>query len=278
MRLADFPIIQEIVAEYRQLRENGHCREDATKTLLQQYQNEIGSGTEDDGILFQIGLADAQLACRELTEKAAAQGIAALERLQSSNWKIALSDINKRRAHYASAPMPEKRTIKPKPMIRCPWEIGDTFAYRLQGPYAEQYEIAGKYFLFRMVDAGEDDRGRYPIVTVSFWEQEPFPQNAQEFQAAPLLKVQNGGRGFSRKDHFEYRTMILSKSNRELDSFPFRYVGNFRDVRLPGDEIIFENPWFSILSRLSGFDRDCALIWRMHKYCTQGVLLPFEWK
>ncbi len=278
MRLTDFPIIQEIVAEYRQLREDGNCRDDATKKLLRQYRNEIESGAEDDGILFWIGLADAQFACRELTEEAAAQSIAALERLTSSNWKIAPSDINKRRAHYASAPMPEKRAIKPKPTIQCPWRIGDTFAYRLQGPYAEQYEIAGKYFLFRMVGAGEDSRGRYPIVTVSFWEQEPFPQNAQEFQAAPLLKVQNGGRSFSRKDHFEYRTMILSKSNHEMNAFPFQYVGNFQDVCLPEDEIVFENPWFSILSRLSSFDRDCALIWRMHQYCTQGILLPFEWK
>jgi len=128
-----------------------------------------------------------------------------------------------------------------------------------------------------MVDVAEDDRGRYPIATVSFWEEEPFTQNAQQFQSAPLLKVQNGGRAFSRVDHFEYRTMILAKSNRELKSFPFQHVGNFRDAPLPEDEIIFDNPWFSTLSRLANFDQECALIWRMDQYCAKGILLPFEW-
>ena len=268
MRLTDFPLIEEVVNSYRTLREEGCSRDDATKKLMTEYQNEIECGAEDDGILFWVGLADAQYACKELTKNVAMQGVSALAQLESSDWAVSKFDINKRRERYASAPMPERKAIKPKPKVLCPWNIGDTFAYQLQGPYAKQYQIEGKYFLFRMVDAGEDKSGRYPIVTVTFWEEEPFPKNAQEFQAAPLLKVNNGGRQFSRKDHFEYRTMILIRSNRELKNFPFQYVGNFQDVPLPNDEIIFDFPWFCTLSALADFDKDCGLIWRMNKYCT----------
>lgn len=275
MLLSDLPMVQEIASVYRKLRENGCNRDEATAKLTEQYRNEILIGADDDGLFFSIGLADAQYACKELSASAAACGIEALRRLELCDLSIPKLDIERRKKHYSSAPMPEKKEMKRTSKNIFPWNVGDTFAYQLRGPYAERYKVEGKYYLLRVVGFGEDAHRCYPIVTVTFWESEPLPQNEQEFQAGTLLKVNAGGRGGSSEDLFEYRTMILAKSFQQVKNFPLQYLGNFQDVCLPEDEIIFSNPWFCTLSNLSEFDRSCGLIWRMNKYCTQGIILPF---
>lgn len=274
MRITDFPMMEEVKDEYLKLRQDGNNRADATQALIHNYMNEITTGAEDDGLLFWVALADVQYSRKELTEEVARRGISALNQIENTDWGITVGDIERRRKHYASAPMSERKVGKPRPKFRCEWKNGDTFAYKLKGPDAERYGIAGKFFLFRKVDAYDFGDGYLdPVVTVSFWEKEPFPKNADEFSAVPLLKIRNGGRCGSPKDKFEYRAEITARSKKQLESLSLRYIGNFQDTPMPEDEIIFTYPGYTKMIIPECIDRDCSIFWKMHVYCTQGIIL-----
>lgn len=269
MRITEFPMIEEIREEYRQLRENGKSRDEATETLMKECANEIITGGEDDGLLFWIGLADGQFAVKELTEEVSQMGLASLDRLQALVPELTPGDITRRRERYAQAPMPEKKVRKRK-RYRCSWNIGDTFAYQVSGPEAESLNIAGKYFLFRKVDETEFENGQIiPIATVSLWDKQPFPSTTEEFQSVPFLKVCNGGRCGSSKSDFEYRVAIIIKTTKQLDSMQLQHVGNFPNVTLPEDEIIFTNAWENTLMLPHMIEMECCQFWKSHLYCTQ---------
>lgn len=213
-------------------------------------------------------MADGQYAAKELTAEVAQKGLASIQQLREQIPEISASDFERRKERYASAPMPEqkKRTVK---KFRCPWNMGDTYAYQISGAEAEQLGLAGKYMLFRKVDEMEFDKGHImPIVTVSLWDSPAFPCTTQEFQSVPHLRIRNGGRCNSPSNKYEYRALIIIKSSKQLSSIPFQFVGNFQGVNLPKDEVIFECSWEYSLLLPEQLDSTCCLYWKMHQYCT----------
>ncbi len=237
MRLAHYPLINDIKEEYMRLRREGYDRQAAVEMLRETYNNELTIGAEDDGLLFWIGLADAQYDAGELTKEVSQQAIAALEKVEA--WGLSPVDLQRRAQRYQQAPMAEKCFQKPRHLFSCPWEIGDTFAYKLRGPHAEQCGIAGKYALLRKVgDTIESPKSPDPIVTITIWD-DSLPKSAEEFIKKPILKLESGGRFGSPKTHFEYRTKLVVNSKSQLNGLHLVYLGRFLDVPMPEDEIIF---------------------------------------
>jgi len=273
MRMTDIPVLEEIKDEYMQLRREGNGRSEATMKLQKSYIHEITEGAADDGLLFWIGLADAQYARKELETEIAERASAALDRLEKLELGIAIGDLQRRRKHYAQAPMTEKKVGKPRPRFQCAWNVGDTFAYRIQGEEAQAYNLAGRYALFRTLEVRDIGDGRcWPVVSVTIWDKEPLPQNSEEFQSVPMLIVNTGGRCNSPKDKFEYRMLMIIKNRKQLDGLALQYVGNFQDVAMPEEEIIFEHPAFLTMIPIERIDREICIRWKMNLYCTQGKM------
>lgn len=272
MRMTEFPMLEEIKDEYLALRRQGNSRNEATQQLISNYADEITKGVDDDGVIFWIGLADAQYYRKEITEEVAKRGIIALDRLAGAGMGIAVGDIERRRNHYAAAPMSEKKVGKPRPKFRCQWNIGDTFAYQLRGPRAERYGIAGKYCLFRKVDAYECSDGKLvPAVTVSLWDREPFPRSTDEFCSVPMLRIEGGGRCGAPKDKYEYRAQFWLENKKQLMNLPLQFVGNFQDVPMPEDEVVFTKSGCATILLPKRLDEDCGIFWKMHIYYTRGI-------
>lgn len=270
MRLTDFPFINEVKEEYIELRSEGVNRDQATQQLIQEYADELTKGADDDGLLFWIGLADGQYARKEITLEVAGQGIKALDLLAESRVPVTALDINRRRERYSAAPMPERKAGKPRRKFQCNWNVGDTFAYQLSGPEAEEAGLAQKYVLLRKVDACVFGDGRLlPIVTVSIWDSDPLPRTAEEFQRVPLLKICNGGRCDSPKWKNEYRAEIVIKSDKQLASMQLQFLGNFQNTPMPDDEIIFTNPGYMTMLMPECFEHEICIFWKMHQYITQ---------
>ena len=265
MRMTEFPVLGEIKDEYTELRYAGNTRAEAVQKLMESYRCELEYGAEDDGLLFWIGLADAQHFHKELTEDVAAEAGKALDIISGYDWEISQSDIDRRKSKYQDAPMPEKKFGKPRPKFRCEWKIGDTYAYQMTSEEAKELGIQGKYVLFRKVSENDFDGKIVPIVTLTLWNREPFPPSAEDFSSAPLLKLERGGRMFSREDHFEYRTELLFKNKRQLNSLVF--VGNFTNVPMPDDEIIFTRAGVILLTLPENIEKECCRYWRKHLYC-----------
>lgn len=241
MRITYFELINEVKEAYTKLRREGISRADSVQMLQEQYHDELVVGAEDDGILFWIGLADAQYALKELSLEAANMGRIALNQLVSCVPEIARADIQKRNERYACAPMPEREHIPTPRCFRCQWKIGDTFAYRLKGPDAERYGFANEYALLRKVDELEEDGRLWPVVTVTHWPDANLPSTEVDFQRVPLLKL-SSGRMFSAKGTYEYRLEILFSNRKQVELLDMQYLGNFKNVPLPKDEFYCRVP------------------------------------
>ena len=264
MRISDFPIICEIKDEYNKMRQDGIFRDEAVEKLKDRYKNEISSGAASDGILFKVGLADAQYALREISAEVAEYGMEALKEIEQTDWHISPSEIIKRREWYSKAPMQERKKVKKAKRFRCSWKIGDTFAFQLLGKEAEEFGLSGRFVLFRKVSEAEEANGAVkPVVTVSMWDDAPLPSTAAEFQRLPILKLDNG-RANTRKDQFIYRTEMLIENEKMLQDLNLQYLGNFYDVVMPKDEAVIEYVGYMKKLAINRIIINCCHYWRNH--------------
>lgn len=241
MRITYFEILGDIKTDYTKLRQDGQSRNEAVQILMAKYHEELTTGAEDDGLLFWVGLADAQYALKELSVEVSVQGLAALERLKVAIPEITPGDIEKRRGHYACAPMPERARVRSPKRYRCQWRIGDTFAYQMFGPEAEKNGVAGEYVLLRKVDELEWDNQLHPVVTLTHWKKTALPLDAAEFQSAPILRLCNGRLG-SPRSTYEYRIEILFTSQKQIKELDLQYIGNFPNIIIPENEFYDPTP------------------------------------
>ena len=224
MRLSDFPFIQEINAEYLRLRRCGNSRAQTTSILVERYAAELEHC--DDASLFWIGLADAMYNNKELTVDTAQHGIDSLNALSALDWKISANDIHRRRSHYSEAPMPERPVRKARPPFRCAWAIGDTFAFPLSDSEANAPDGLGRYALIRKVsDVQIWDNRILPVVTISIWDDLPFPTSSLAFAKAPILKLATGKKGML-PGQYEYRAVFMIKNQKQLERMNLHWVPN----------------------------------------------------
>lgn len=255
MRITDFPLLMNVKDEYLQTRNSGNSREQATSEILRRYSDEITLGSEDDGPLVWIGLADGQYANRELTTDISEKAVAALDFLEQGPWHITQGDIRHRKENYSRAPMPEKRIGKPCPKFHCTWAVGDTFAYWLNGFTGTE----APWLLLQKVSETEwSDGSLFPVVYLSLWEKEELPHTEEDYRSAPLLKV-NRGRFCLPQTYHEYRTAILIKNKKQLAALSLAYIGSFRPVEQPEDEVIIENAAMMTLTPLEFFARNMQI-------------------
>ena len=266
MRITYFMIMSEVMRTYKECRQEGLGRDDTVAKLLEDYRNEVTVGQSDDGLLFWVALADAQYACRELSENVAAHGLASLNALANSDLEITPGDITRRKIRYQDAPMPERTVVRKTQKFRCRWKIGDTFAYQLLGPNAENAGIAGRYALLRKVDEKYwDEEGPVtPVITITLWDDGKLPENTQEFQRLPLMRLENGRLG-SPETHFEYRAVLTAFSARAINKLNLLYLGNFADVPLPRNEVIFDYVGYMLMVSPTSLESCCSNRWVKQK-------------
>lgn len=241
MRITYFAILEDIKNEYTKLRQDGQNRDQAVQVLIARYHDELTIGAEDDGLLFWIGLADAQYALKELSGEVSTRGLAALEQLKVAVPEITPSDIEKRSNRYALAPMQERAQVRKPKRFRCQWRIGDTFAYQVSGEKAEASGIAGDYVLLRKVDELETDGRITPVVTLTHWKNGMLPCSEAEFQSVPILRLCNG-RLNSPKSSYEYRIEMLFTRQRQIEDLGLLYLGNFTNISMPANEFYCREP------------------------------------
>lgn len=266
MRITELPLISEIKDEYLQLRQNGHGRTAAVEELKLRYHDELTVGGEDDGVLFWVGIADAQLALKELSDEVAQMAMTAIRALEKSDWQVAPGDLHRRVQRYSCAPMPERENVRKPKKFRCEWRIGDAFAHQLSGQNADALDLSGKYIILRKVGALEWGDGTLtPIVTLSLWDALPLPQSNEAFSRTSPLRMSYGRMG-TPENMYEYRTEILFSNKRQIDELKLEFLGNFPDFVMPKDETVFHRPGEVMMLSPKRFDADCCNFWKMHTY------------
>lgn len=269
MRITEFPVLREIKDEYLNLRRDQHSRSAAVKALMEKYHNELFSGSNDDALLFWIGLADAQYAVKELDAKVAQHALSALDSIGETDWDICVGDLIRRKEHYMTAPMPEREKIGKSRKFRCSWKVGDTFAYQLIGDDAKSYGLEGSCILLRKVDELETWDGRlWPIVTLTMWKKGYLPTTSAEFSSEPIL-ILNKRQFLCPAGTYEYRTELLVTSAQKLKRLNLIYIGNFLNVEMPSDEFIIREPGFITMTPLERFEWECCVYWQNHCFWSE---------
>jgi len=270
MRITYFPVLREIKDEYIKLRQEGNSRDQASNMLIHSYAKEISCGKADDGLLFWIGLADAQYYRKELSINVAENALESLNQITSAGWDITPGDIARRREHYGQAPMSERSVGKPRAKFRSTWRKGDVFAYQLDGSNAEKLGIAGHYALLRKVDNVEFGDGRLlPVVTISVCKKDEFPATSSDFQEIAMLKIASGRFG-TPDSKYEYRAEILFRSERQLNALALQYVGYFPDDSQPDDEVVLTHPGNIMMLLPENINDTLCIFWKLNFYYTFG--------
>lgn len=270
MRITEYEILSDLKREYITLRHEGMTREAVVIDLARRYHNELTIGTEDDGLLFWIGLADAQYSQKELSDEIASRGLAALECLAKSVPTITPGDLNRRRDWYMRAPMPERKFTHSTKRYRCKWLFGDAYAYQLQGPEAEKEGFAGDYIILRKVDESMSwDARILPIVTLIHWKSAVLPTSNAELAEAPLLKLSSGRLG-SPRSKYEYRVEIQLTNSKQLEKLGLKYLGNFANIPMPEDEFYNKTPGYMLMLRPEQFETMLSSYCKLQEYYCQG--------
>ena len=272
--ISDFPILGEIKDEYRRCRATGSDRNTAVQALMHSYANEIEDN--DDCQLFWIGLADAQLAFKELSSEVSERALTALSAVENSDICefFGRRSIAKRKDAYLQAPMPERKNISLPRTFQCAWNIGDVFAYKVTGEAAESININEKYILLHKVDDCEFCGKKHPIVTLRFWDQPDFPKNAEEFYSVTPLKLISG-RQFTPEYLFEYRAQILFSNKKQVEDLNLQYLGNYSNTELLENEILAPvSVYYMLLPK--EFSKECCVAYRNDWMYSTGELLDLK--
>lgn len=264
MKLSETVILSEICSEYRKLRQDGQNRKDATLELIRRYRNELTKGASDDGLLFWVGLADAQYKHKELTVETAQNALASLDALTGIFPQISQREVTTRRKLYAQAPMSEKSFGKQSRKFRCAWSVGDIFFATLISDEAEKMGIKGGNILYQKIGEIENYDGRIiPIITMTYLALVKEPFDFEEFRHTPPLRMANGRFG-SDPTKFEYRAKLLIGNRRQLTSL--QYIGNYPVKEPPVDEILFQDNTNMMMVPIKCLEMYGCAFWNVDNY------------
>lgn len=230
----------DIRGDYVDKLKRGKTNLEATRELLAENQEILADGEEAP--LFWFALADTQWNYGRLLPEVKEKALLYLSREQEwerwkesgekqlQAWKITLTKL---REKLETTQPPEKRVSQYR-LYRCQWQLGDVFAYRFAGSYAEKMGFSGQYVLFRKVSEGICWPGHIlPVVQVYKWIGSRIPDLAsvaqlplleQGFYSSVLIRHPDAKRVYS--------IMLLSTSPKAVPKENLTYLGN-----IPGEDL-----------------------------------------
>ena len=242
-KLYEDDIAEDIRSFYTERLREGKTGEEATALLLQEYSEELSD--PDDAPVIWFALADTQWNVGRLQVDVMDKALLHIE--EGSNlrrWQDEAPEYSKRRKAVLEklktkllSPQPPEKRISPKEYYRCPWKLGDVFAYQLSGSYAEEKQLKGKYLFF--VKVGEDiwnNECVIPIVYV-YWVISDEILSVEELErigyipqfTLPQVYIRNHTRPE------KYRLSLITTTSRAVPKKKLTYIGNI-DLVVPLEE------------------------------------------
>lgn len=262
-------IALDVRDKFKDLLRRGKTAEEITKNLIAEYEYAIND--PDDGPVFWFALADTQWELGRLMPEVKKQAVACLDkggdlaRWQIENPKLAiirkkvLDELGKK----LNTPQPPEKKIPQYRIYTCEWNVGDTFAYRLESDLAKERGMYGRYFLIQKIDEGIWYPGHIvPIVYVKITNDTNLPSNVEEYNQLeyvqtwftkyeerfwpidmrrPQEDIAEKSKINYKVDEYgflpQYRIMLLNTSKKVIPS-KLIYVGNFLHTVCPKNEFV----------------------------------------
>lgn len=229
----------DVRADYRDALKFGKTDEEALQEVIRKDAPPAGS---EDEYVFWYALADTMWNYGRLTPEVREKALHYLETVQEDDrwdsektWERRKQVLNKLKEKLLSEQPPRKR-VSPYPVYRCPWNLGDVFAYQLHTAESEKYGVKGNFIAFRKVmEAYDWPHNIVPVIQIYQWMGDHIP-TLDEIKDKPFLIVDTIS--FS-KEYAKYWFELSISSKRALSQLRLQYVGNIQDDQLvePTEEL-----------------------------------------
>ena len=267
-------VAEEVRDAYIDRIRSGKSSQEATDELIEDYRCEIDD--PEDGPIFWFALADTQWKYGRLLDSVK---VRALEHIKDGSdlerWKAEGEKPAARRKAVLEklegkllSPMPKEKKFGKSRLFRCEWNDGDLYAYRMKSEEAEACGLSGKYILLRKVDEGFWHPGHIvPIVRLKLADEDKLPISVEEYDALEYYMIWRSKLDSIKLDQKwpvdiiegtterksindlifddkgfvpEYLLMLAITSKKQIRE-NFIYLGNFPNVRKPGNEYVPNN-------------------------------------
>ena len=237
-------IAEDVKDYYKAQLKRGKTNEEVTKESIECNEDIIQD--EDEAPVFWFALADTQWRLGRLLPSVKEKALEYLksesnlkrwekEAINQREYKIRekmLQELEKK----LKSPIPSKKKISQHKLYKCEWNIGDTFAYKLESDYAKEKGFDGKYLIIHKVDENIWWPGHIiPIVYIKFYNSNQMPKSADDIENSEFVKA-TCARGKP-----EYRIQMLSTSKRIISNEKLIFIGNFVNLSTPSDEYIIND-------------------------------------
>ncbi len=245
--LYDNDTTRDVKEDFTELLRAGNTKEAATKKLLQQYASLLRH--EEETALFWYALADTQwdrgMLLPEVLQNARyylehkdieLQRWADSDETDIKHWLQSLENLEKK----LNQPQPPEKKARKRRLFRCPWVMGDMFAYRLSSEYSKETGFYGKYFVFRKISERYWYPGHIvPVVKLYAWCGDKPPE-LSELAGLPLLPLYP----WDSPERNCFFWCILSTKVKEIPVENLTWLGN-----VTGDDLVpfrgDKYQWFS---------------------------------
>ena len=221
----------DIRAEYIDKLRRGGKNEEAVLEILT--QNQAVMGTEDEQVLW-YALADTQWEygrlLPEVKEKALLfiSGAQDDDRWETSKLMVRRKETLVKLKEKLLSPEPSEKKVRKYSYFRCPWKLGDVFAYQFHSEDSEKYGVKGQYVIFRKITEDLCWPGHIvPAVHLYQWIGKELPTLEEIRQLPPLVTSRR-----SQNERERYLFSFLETSNRSVPYKYLTYLGNIQDGQL----------------------------------------------
>ncbi len=236
-RLYDDDIALDVKETYQMKIEEGKNKEETLNEMLTEFNWAMDD--EIDSEIFWIALADTLLTNNNLNYWIRNKALNEIKKGKSlAIWKEQATkqeyEARNKEIQKIKENLQNTLYLKNNPNYKGKWEIGDVYAYHIEGK--ETRENEGRYLLFRMIDETEWIRGKVPITYVQITEKDKLPTEKNELEKLEYIIMRN-----FENVRYGYRTVIESTSKRVIPE-KLIYIGNYQNIQPPQQEYIQELP------------------------------------
>lgn len=238
----------DILNDYLDCLKKGKTNEDALTEVFRKDGPEPGSEEEP---VFWCALADMLWNYGRLIPEVKDKALYFLESAYKDDRWESPKTLEKRmqvlselRDKLLSEQPPEKK-VRQYVYFRCPWKLGDVFAYKMHKKVSEEHGMRGKYILFRKItESWSWPDNIVPVIQIYKWIGEEIP-TLDEIKNLPVIRVSDAP---YRNEKEQYLFQLSISSMRALKMQHYQYLGNIID------EQVFEMPpdYRNCLSHYSG--------------------------
>jgi len=220
-------VSEEVRDRYKDLLKDGKSNDEALLKTLEEGKDYLNDS--DDTYGFWLALADTQSSLGRLHPQVKERALELIEKGgdigrwlevgDQKNAKKRQEVLDKLKEKLTGSQPPEKN-IPRRVAFKCPWRIGDVFAYLLESEEAEKNGLLGRYLIIQKIkDKNWSHGGILPMVIVRMSKTNELPK-LEDIEELEIVKTMGSGR----KIHKEVR-LIESTSMRNIPK-KLIYLGN----------------------------------------------------